>query len=227
MFGSQMLNSRASARVQGAAESPRFARSRRMVNCLRQELLYSEKRPRDILFGAIENLLAEQPEGVIVARLTRESVRAARREAERRGLDFSNWSTVGTAVMKTLLRSESLLSPAGEPIPFGVSAHAAPVGSLRHDYQDRAEGYLLEVLLQRLGDVTPRDHTALAHVLFRQFDPNVPMQDLEDRVAILLAQLAHRVAMEGDVYLVRDAASTPLAPGDVDTAAPAESQLRD
>jgi len=51
--------------------------------------------------------------------------------------------------------------------------------------------------------VTVRDHRALAHVLFRQFDPEVPIGDLEDRVVILLARLADRVELQGDRYVAR------------------------
>lgn len=175
-----------------------------MVNCLRQELLYSEKRARDLLFSAIARTIADQSgETMIVARLTRESTVAARAEAERVGFEFANWDTASKAVVKALLCSGSLLTPAGEPIPFDVTAHAATVGGLRDDYRDRTETYLLEFLLQRLGDVTVRDHKALAHALFRQFDPRVSMHDLEDRVAILLARLASRVTLDGDKYVLR------------------------
>lgn len=187
-----------------AAAPPRFARSGQMVTCLRQELLYIEKRPRDILFAAIASIISESPPGtLIVARLTREAAARARDDAQRAGFDFSNWQTAAKATVKALLCSGSLLDANGEAIPNGVSAHAAPVGSLREDYEDRTEAFLLEVLLRRLGDVTVHDHTALAHALFRQFDPNVPMNDLEDRVAILLARLADRVTMDGDRYVVR------------------------
>lgn len=187
--------------------SPRFSRSGQMVNCLRQELLYSEKRARDMLFVAIERLLAGHSEATIVARLTRDAAQLARGDGDRVGYQFANWDMAAKAVVKAMLCSESMLAPSGEPIPFDVTAHASPVQSLREDYQDRTEAFLLEVVLRRIGDVTLRDHTALAHALFRQFDPNVSMQDLEDRVAILAARLVDRVALIGDTYVVRDTAA--------------------
>ena len=57
---------------------------------------------------------------------------------------------------------------------------------------------LVEFLILTLGDVTTHDHTALAHALFRQFDPSVSMEDLEDRVVMLLARLADRIAIGAD-----------------------------
>jgi hypothetical protein len=189
-----------------------------MVNCLRQELLYSEKRARDLLFAAIERLI-DQRSDAIVTRLIRDAAQVAREDGDRVGYTFANWDMAAKAVVKALLCSESLLAPNGEPIAFDVTAHAAPVRSLREDYQDRAEAFLLEVLLRRIGDVTLRDHTALAHALFRQFDRNVPMQDLEDRVAILAARLADRVTLSGDTYVVRDAGAVADS-NPADTAVP-------
>jgi hypothetical protein len=195
-------NTDESLRVQSG--SPRFLRSGQMVNCLRQDLLYSEKRARDVLFTSIEKALDGTTRGsLIVARLTRDATALAREEAGRSGYEFANWDTAARAVVKALLSSGSLLDPDGQPIPFDVSAHAASVGSLQRDYQDRVEAFLLEFLLRRLGDVTIRDHTALAHALFRQFDRSVSMEDLEDRVVILLARIADRVALDGDTYVVR------------------------
>lgn len=203
-----------------AATSPRFVRSGQMVNALRHELLYSEKRARDTLFTVIEKLLSDRADGtMIVARLTREASGIARAEGDRAGYDYSHWDNAAKAVVKALLCSSSLLAPDGEPIPFDITAHAAPVGGLRDDYRDRTEAFLLEVLLRRLGDVTMRDHTALAHALFRQFDRNVPVHDLEDRVAILLARLADRVALEGQTYVVR-APDAPRGAFHADTAVP-------
>ncbi len=69
---------------------------------------------------------------------------------------------------------------------------------------------MLEFLIRTLGDVTTRDHRALAHALFRQFDRSIPMEDFEDRVAILLATLAGRVTLRDDgtyAVLVDDAVS--------------------
>jgi hypothetical protein len=158
---------------------------------------------RDLLFAAISQIVAtESSDTLIVSRLTREATALARSEAARLGIEFSNWDAAPKAVVKALLRSGSLLTPEGDPIPFDVTAMAAVVGGLREDYQDRTEAYLLEFLLDRIGDVTVRDHTALAHALFRQFDPNVSMHDLEDRVAILLARIADRVRLEGETYVV-------------------------
>ncbi len=171
------------------------------MDCLRKELLYSEKRPRDLLFAAVEQLVAERP--IMVSQLTREAAAAARAMSLRSDLEFQNWETASKAVVKAMLMADALLTPDGERIPFGITAQAAMAGALCENYRDVTEAMLLDFLIRSLGDVTTRDHMALAHALFRQFDSRISREDLEDRVLILLASLADRVVLIGDSYSAR------------------------
>jgi len=178
-----------------------------MADCLRRELLYSEKRPRDVLFRVIEMMVAEQAQtgqSRILSRLTREAATRARHQTLRGGgFEFHQWETAGKAVVKAMLSAGVLLDQQGHPIPPGITAQATPVAGLRENYRDVTEAFLLKVLIQRLGDVTTRDHRALAHALFRQFDRDVSIEDMEDRVVILLAQLADSVDLRDDTYVAR------------------------
>jgi hypothetical protein len=187
-----------------------------MGDCLRRELLYSEKRPRDILFRVIERIVSEAGDGddpKILSRLTREAAARARQHAEERGFEFGLWDTASKAVVKAMLCAGVLLAADGQPISPGITAQATPVAALKARYQDTTEAFLLRVLIDRLGDVSTRDHTALAHALFRQFDRGVPLEDLEDRVVILLAQLASDVELRDEVYAVRSLRATPRSAG--------------
>ena len=180
-----------------------------MADALRSDLLYSEKRPRDALFMAIEQILDEQArtgEPSMLSRLTREAATRARRRADRSGFEFHHWDTAGKAVVKAMLCAGVLLMADGCPIPPGITAQATPVASVRDGYKDITEAFLLERVIRRLGDVSTRDHRSLAHALFRQFDRGVPIEDLEDRVVILLAQLADRVELRDDTYHARPVA---------------------
>jgi hypothetical protein len=175
-----------------------------MVDCLRRELLYSEKRPRDFIFAATEQLLRERGEApMILSRLTRDATARARDLAIAAGLEFANWDTTGKAVVRAMLAAAALLTPDGEVVRPGVAALATLVASVRDGYRDLTESFLLEFLIKQLGDVTMRDHTALAHTLFRQFDRSISMEDQEDRVAILLAKLSDRVELCGQTYTPR------------------------
>jgi hypothetical protein len=184
------------------AKAPRgYSRSRQMVEFLRREFIYTEKRARDFLFREIESLLGGSGP-LPMAKLTREAAARAGQCAEQAGYGFSIWDTAARATVNAMLGARVLLACDTQPIPLTVAARATPVAGLAQDYRDVTEAYLLELLIRGLGDVTARDHTALAHALFRQFDRSVPMGDLEDRVVCLLARLSERVAVtEGGAYV--------------------------
>lgn len=181
-------------------------RSAQMIQCLRQNFLYSEKRARDILFGAIDGLLAKAAESpLILCRLAREAASQAQQAAQAMGFEFFNWDVTSGAVVRAMLNAGVLLNRSGAPVPVGIAAQATPIAGLKEEYRDLTEAYLIEFLIRKLGDVTTRDHRAVAHALFRQFDPSIPMERFEDRVALLLATLADRVVLsEAGAYTVRN-----------------------
>ncbi len=187
-----------------------------MVNCLREHLLYSEKRARDLLFLAIERIVGNtrgSSAPLILLRLTREAVHGARVLAQSTSFEFSNWDPAGKAVIQAMLGAEVLLTSDGGPVPTGIQAQATRIVGLKEGFRDLTEAYLLEFLIRNLGDVCVRDHRALAHALFRQFDPSISMEDFEDRVVILLATLSDRVALREDgAYAIR-VSSASLSPG--------------
>jgi hypothetical protein len=179
-----------------------------MADCLRKELLYSEKRPRDVVFEVIEEIIREQEhtgENRILSRLTRDAATRAQHGKNVPGSSSVRWDITSKTVVKAMIGAGVLLTPDGRPVAPGITAQATPVGIVRAEFQDTTEAFLLEILIERLGNVTVRDHRALAHVLFRQFDRGVPIEDLEDRVVILLARLADRVDLRGDCYVTRAA----------------------
>ena len=143
-------------------ESRAFSRSREMADCLRRELLYSEKRPRDTVFRTIEQILAEQDrtgEHRILSRLTRDAVARAAQHASPAPV---RWDVTGKTVVKAMVGAGVLLTPKGEPVPTGIVAPATPVATVRDQFEDITEAFLLETLIRRLNDVTIHDHRALA-----------------------------------------------------------------
>jgi hypothetical protein len=169
-----------------------------------------------MVFCSIEMILAEQQSEetkppVMLSRLVRAAATQAAREAGEQGFEFENWATAARAVVHAMLGARVFLTHGGREITPGVAAHAARVIALKDEYRDDTEAYLLETLIRRLGDVTLRDHVALAHALFRQFDRSIPIDEMEDRVVVLLARLSGRVELRDDgTYEIRShhAAST-------------------
>jgi hypothetical protein len=177
------------------APAPKFARSRQMIECLRADFLYTEKRARDILFREIEAAIAASPDPPSVSRLIRAAAGRANRRAARLTFVFPNWNIASRATVHAMLAAGVLLGRDGVPIPRGPAAQSAEVTGLCPGFAALTEACLLEHVIRKLGDVTPRDHTALAHVLFRRFDASVPLQELEAQLLALLSALSHRVLL--------------------------------
>lgn len=207
-----IISMRSKLERQGA-QVLRPLRSGQMIDCLRQNFLYSEKRARDLLFGASESLVRGS-NGVILilCRLTREAASLAQRDAAAIGFEFSNWDVASNAVIRAMLNAGVLLGRDGAPVSNGIAAQATPICGLEEDYRDRTEAYLIELLIRKLGNVTTRDHRAVAHALFRQFDRSIPMDYFEDRVAMLMATLADRIVLnEVGAYAVRNEVPARIA----------------
>src|SRR5215813_525593 len=64
----------------------------------------------------------------------------------------------------------------GHQILPGLQAQAARVECLKNEFRDLTEAYLVEFLIAKLGDISTRDHRALACVL-----PPVRSGDLDAR----------------------------------------------
>jgi hypothetical protein len=175
-----------------------------MAAVLRAGFLYSEKRARDCVFTALERTLANASEPPTLATLTRSTLQEARLEATRIRYDLVNSEIVTRAVFNAMTRAGVLLGTDGHPLVLSVRSYAARVASLKRSFRDDTECFLLEYLIQTLGDVGTRDHLALAHVLFRQFDIAIPMADLEDRVVTLLDTMSDRLELRGGrTYAIR------------------------
>jgi len=166
-----------------------------MIECLQAEFLYTEKRARDILFREIEAIVSAASQPIPVARLIRSAAARASRRAARLNFEPPNWNIASRATVHAMLAAGVLLREDGSPIPRSAPAPSAAAAALRPGFPEATEACLLEFLIRKLGDVTPRDRTALAHVLFRQFDASVPIERLEARVTALLEAMSHRIVL--------------------------------
>ena len=172
-----------------------YARSAQMASALRSAFLYSEKRARDCVFSATESVLLTVTPAPTLATLIRSTLQAARDRARLIQYDLLNSETVTRAVFNAMLRADVLLDSDGNSIRVDLRAYDTRVRSLAPDFRVRTEAFLLEFLIGTLGDVGIRDHLALAHVLFRQFDPNVPVTEMEDRLVTMLAAMDDRIEL--------------------------------
>jgi hypothetical protein len=181
------------------------SRCSQLVNRLRESYLYTEKRPRDLLFTTIEGLVPHHRPPLILSRVIREAATIAQHAADAMGVKCANWNVASRAVVNAMLLADVFTTPHRAPVQAGIAALATRVTGVCEDFRDLTEASLILFLVQQVGDLTPCDHLALAHALFRQFDAMVPIGDLEDRVVILLASLSDRIALnESGIYFVRN-----------------------
>ena len=116
-----------------------------MMNCLRQNLLYSEKLVRNVLFRAIEQVLLDnrnQAGAITFSRLVREASIRGRRDGETARIDGISWDMSARAVLNMMLNAGALLDRFGNPVPPGVAAHAAPIAGLHSECERLSEAYL-------------------------------------------------------------------------------------
>lgn len=186
------------------------SRSGQMIDCLRKNLLYSDKRMRDIFFRATRKLIGQhERDGTseMLSRFTRELESTGRAWGTAEGVEANNWDMPAKAVVNTMVRAGVLFDQRSNPIQAGVGANAAAISAISESFEQRCEVFLIEFLIRKLGDVTVRDHKALAHALLRQFDPNIAIGDLEDHVVFLISHL------ESSVALTEDGLYTPIEIG--------------
>ena len=190
-----------------------YARSAQMAPALRTAFLYSEKRARDCVFAGAETVLVNAAQAPTLALLIRSTLQSARDHARLIQYDLLNSETVTRAVFNAMLRADVLLALDGNPIRVDLRTYATRVRSLAPDFRTQTEAFLLEFLIGTLGNIGTRDHLALAHALFRQFDQNVPMTDLEDRLVTLLAAMDNRIELShSGLYSLRAKRSWMSAP---------------
>ncbi len=129
-----------------------------MVNCLRENFIYSEKRARDFIFSSMDAILADTCSCTSppkLARLTRETALRSREAADRAGFAFATWETTTRAVVNSMLGAGVLLTEDGLAVPMDIRAQATAIVALKPDYRDTVEAYLLECLpIRNLGDVS-------------------------------------------------------------------------
>lgn len=183
-------------------------RSSQMIQQLRNNLFYSDKRTRDALFAAADHILSSGPP-VMLSRLTREAAEFAQAHRLTTVREPVNWEMSAKAVFNSMLYAGVLLDQSGNAVRPHIQAQASEIKALSPSYADTTEAFLVQFLIRKLGDVTIRDHKALAHALFRQFDPNITLGDLEDRVVRLIATLSNSITLTEDGTYVAVSAAEP------------------
>jgi len=174
-----------------APKPPTYERSAQFRKRLTDLGIFCEKRERDILLTATNQLLEAGP--MAISKLRRELPKTAKEIANQRNhcsnVDFTR--IVGFFI-KLLLVSDSLTCDSGI-MKRDANAEATPATGLVENAIDRVETYLMEQIL-KASDVKDREHWQLAFAFLREFDQSALIDDKLDRIAVLIDRLKDRVS---------------------------------
>jgi hypothetical protein len=175
------------------AKAPIYRRTAEFRKRVTDLGIFCEKRDRDVLTEALNQILGEgKPQ---LSRLRRELPKRASKVANERGVCASTeFRRIANFFIKLLLLSEVLIGEDDKPIPRDVGCDAATVARLAEKADLLTETYLLEQILKK-SDVEDHEHWQLAHVLFREFDTDSSIDDKLDRIAVLLRGLNNRIIL--------------------------------
>jgi hypothetical protein len=184
-----------------------YHRSREMRSVLLKAKLFNEKPVRDLLFSAVQPILA-RGESLQLSKLRRT---LAEESFPSSGMsDKGKWDTQVYFFCRLLLFSGTLLGSDG-PLVHGAGSDGIEVVKLSPTMKDDAEAYLLELVIRERGDVTEFEHCPLAHAVLRSFSTDVDIFDLKDRVAFLISRFADRLGLSETGTYIHQATKVPSA----------------
>ena len=165
-------------------------RSEMMVKCLKDRGVYSPKQIRDYFFSEIE-AIRKQPGALsmTVSQLVRQVRTRAEERAKAEGVEYGFWPVAADAILEMLLAARTLIGTDSQAIRPGIHARGANVSSIRENFQDACESFLLQTVISELKDVTVHDRTSLAHALFKLGRDKGSIESMQDRVDFLFNRL--------------------------------------
>jgi hypothetical protein len=176
-----------------------------MIKCLKDRYIYSPKDIRDLFFRAFNEIspsLATEPlkaGAIAVAALNK-----AKEMALVEGIEYTYWPAAADAILEMMLAAGALERADGTTLKPSAHARAEKVSVIAPDFENRCEMFLLEFLVGKLGNVTVRDRTSLAHALLKVSPKEKQVFELQERVDELLLLLRDRMSEGQDGRLVID-----------------------
>jgi hypothetical protein len=189
-------------------------RTREIIDCLKAGLLYSPKDIRELFFAALSDIgpsLNSQP--VRVNELSRRALKRATELASAENITFEFWLPATDATFQMLVAAGALIGVDGQALKPSIHWRAELVSSVDRDVRNKCEKFLLKYVIAKLGDVSLRDRTALAHALFKVSPRKKQLFELLERVDELLSSLRDEVHEDSHGVLVVNDTSFPSGCG--------------
>jgi len=168
--------------------------------------VYAEWRARRAIYDAIEAIINAES-GITFADLKRTVMRQAREAAASKGFDLkpyhffaANDSVFRVALDVGVLRTDGgVRSISDRDVPYVVQ-----VTGFEPDFRERCDLFILESIINALGDVTDDQGLALAHLMYGEGigeeEGGVSLESLEEKFSNLMKCFGPRLVRNPDGY---------------------------
>jgi hypothetical protein len=160
--------------------------------------VYAEWRARRAIYDAIEAIVDAKDLGTL-AELKRSVLRQARKVAATKGLDLkpNHFYAANDSVFQVALSVGVFRADGGRSIGHRDVPHVVQVTGIDADFRDRCDLFILERVINALGDVTDEHCLPLAHLMYGEgvgeADGGVSLETLEEKVSDLMKRFGSRL----------------------------------
>jgi len=207
--GTAFLLSRAP--IAGATDAKEsFARSRnRKYDVAKHKAkklrVYAEWRARRAIYDAIEAVIAVKID-VTLDDLKRTVMRQAREAAATKGFDLkpNHFFAANDSVFRVALKVGVLRTDGGRSISDRDVQYIVKVAAIDPDFRDRCDLFILESVINELGDVTDDQSLSLAHLMYGEGigeeEGGASLESLEEKFGNLMKSFGPRLGRNQDLY---------------------------
>lgn len=159
--------------------------------------VYAEWRARKAIYNAIA-AVTNAKKGITLADLKREVMRQAREGAAGAGFDLqpNHFFAANDSVFRVAL-SVGIFRTDGRPIGDLDVSYVVPVTGIAPDFRDRCDLFILESVINELGDVTDEHCLSLAHLMYGEgvgeADGGASLDVLEEKFGNLMKLFGSRL----------------------------------
>ena len=159
--------------------------------------VYAEWRARKVIYDAIEAAVAK--EELTLSDLKRTAMRRAREAAVSGGFDLqpNHFFAATDSVFRVALRTGALRAAGGRPIDDQDVPYVVQVVSVAGDFRDHCDLFILESIINELGDVADDQCLSLAHLMYGEGvgenDGGASLDSLEEKFSNLMKMFGSRL----------------------------------
>jgi len=203
------LSRPAIAGANDASES--FARSRnRKYDVAKHKAkklrVYAEWRARRAIYDAIDAIITAKKSDVTLDDLKRAVMRQARKAAADKGFDpkVNHFFAANDSVFRVVLKVGVLRTDGGRSIGDRDVPYIVKVMGIDQDFRDRCDLFILESVINELGDVTDDQSLSLAHLMYGEGigeeEGGASLESLEEKFGNLMKNFGPRLGRNPDGY---------------------------